>query len=201
MQVASPVPVSATPQQPTTASNSRKPPPAACPTTTCRAQGVAPAPAAGSTSAAVTTDLDHSRSQKHRRKQRQQSSPSGQRRSRRQTKHRKSRTPRRSSRDSAKQSRRQSRKQRSSLSKPRALSMDSRLWNRSPPAVVLRSHSAIHGRPRSLPQQDERQNRWHNRADQEIRAPPSSSQPYRVSTLLAAPGRRQQPAASFYLLD
>ena len=185
MQVASPVRVSATPQQQPQQPPTQENPPSSLPHNNL--------PKAshrllqqGAHLAAVTTDPDqrgtlppplrrsrsrrrhsraHSRSQKRRQKQRQQSSPSGQRRSRRHTKHRKSRTPRRSSRDSAKQSRRQSRKQRSSPSKPRTLSMDSRPRSRSPPAVVLRSYSAIHGRPRSLPQQDERQNRWHYRAD------------------------------------
>ena len=189
MQVASPAPVSATPQQQpaTTQQPPQQPPtqdiPPPQPAPQQPAQGVAPAPATGGTSAAVTTDPDqrgtlppplrrsrshrrrhsraHSRSQERRRKQRQQSSPSGQRRSKRHAKHRKSRTPRRSSRDSTKQSRRQSRKHRSSPSKPRALSMDSRPRSRSPPAVVLRSYSAVHGRPRSLPQREERQNRWH----------------------------------------
>ena len=57
MQVASPVPVSATPQTATTtASNSRKPPQQPAPQQL--AQGVAPAPATGGTSAAVTTDPD-----------------------------------------------------------------------------------------------------------------------------------------------
>ena len=230
MQVASPAPVSATPQQqPTPTQQPPQQPPTQDilpphPAPQQPAQGVAPAPATGGTSAAVTADPDqrgtlppplrrsrshrrchsraHSRSQERRRKQRQQSSPSGQRRSKRHAKHRKSRTPRRSSRDSTKQSRRQSRKHRSSPSKPRALSMDSRPRSRSPPAVVLRSYSAVHGRPRSLPQREERQNRWHYRADQGIQAPPPSPRrPYRVPTPPAAPDRRQRPAPSFHLLD
>ena len=126
----------------------------------------------------------HSRSQERRRKQRQQSSPSEQRRSKRHAKHRKSRTPRRSSRDSTKQSRRQSRKHRSSPSKHRALRMDSRPRSLSPPPVVLRGCSAVHGRPPSLPR--ERQNRWHYTESQ---------------THPAAPDRRQQPAPSFHLPD
>ena len=62
--------------------------------------------------------------------------------------------------------------------------MDSRPRSLSPPPVVLRGCSAVHGRPPSLPR--ERQNRWHYTESQ---------------THPAAPDRRQQPAPSFHLPD